>query len=759
MFNRKQAKSIGKVKLNDINALSNWLLNEAGIHYIENNWSEARAGAEWDPVNAIGFYNYQSVIPFFHDANVLYDKTWCHHRLEELIETQKYLLSIGQTFDLLYEDEKKRFAVFCSNDSVYLLPENFLSIEQHKSYDNISISQIKSIGGESMTGIVPAGSIDDITVNTVKSDINKKKEAIEDTKNQIKQLEKEKEEKLEELKRQLELMYKDKFDLIEKKKAELEEMKESLNKQLYVLETEIYGIRCYTGEIINFTQLANGNSAPEETPIIVYQKVRYLDEEMGKYLALYDFDGEDIKYFEDAIRYREDLRDLFAPKDKSVSLVKISKTGSGYCSNDKIANALRYYEKYHGHTIGIIIRDGENVLMGWTDEEKISISDGNMFYEPKRKLVESSDEEYVSFSSTEEMVSRYFIYAILQGIIDSKKLLRIPEKVSMMKPSPYIVFSVADGWLEDNRFGTFTDIVKKTDLPLKKDDHVLTVMRITRDDIHERLSNGSSRQYEAYNNDRGRGEKNRTSDVSLANKTVYPINLIDRYDYYNVYSKKYPYKAIEHKTKITENSWSCNYTYEPINEEPTIKRHQLVVENGKLGWKKINGMTPEEMEELVIKDNYFDFGKIYLDHTNEKGYREEFDHIEFSHTEEKTFISEEKGDRWSDTKARANMEICKNEYLNLTFLNTVWVTYAITNRKMGSWEIGRTTVDYAASISYLNKALEYLKEREKEESALLSRYMELYPDWQVDLSEWKIKNDIHKLTDTRAKKFAKENKK
>ena len=461
MFNRKQAKSIGKVNLNDINALSNWLLNEAGIYYIENNWSKERAGDNREQQNVIGFYNYQSIIPFFHDAVALYDKSWCQYRLDELIETQKYLLSIGQTFDLLYEDEQKRFAVFFSNDKVYLLPESFLSIEQHKSYDNIPISQIKALGGESITGIVPTGSFDNISVNSVKSNINEKLKDIETTNNQIKQLEKEKEEKLEEMKRQLELMYKDKFDLIEKKRAELEEMKEKLNKQLYVLETEIYGIRCYSGEIINFTQLASGKSASKEIPITVYQKVRYLDEEMGKYLALYDFDGEDIKYFEDAIRYREDLRELFAPKDKSVSLVKISKTGSGYCSNDKVANALKYYEKYHGHTIGIIIRDGENVWMGWTDEEKISISDGNMFYEPKKTLVEREDENYASSSSTEEMVSRYFIYAILQGIIDSNKMIRIPEKVSMMKSSPYIVFSVADGWLEDNRFGTFADIVKK----------------------------------------------------------------------------------------------------------------------------------------------------------------------------------------------------------------------------------------------------------------------------------------------------------
>lgn len=31
----------------------------------------------------------------------------------------------------------------------------------------------------------------------------------------------------------------------------------------------------------------------------------------------------------------------------------------------------------------------------------------------------------------------------------------------------------------------------------------------------------------------------------------------------------------------------------------------------------------------------------------------------------------------------------------------------------------------------------------------------LYPEWQVDLSKWRLKHGYHKLTDMRDKKFAK----
>lgn len=38
---------------------------------------------------------------------------------------------------------------------------------------------------------------------------------------------------------------------------------------------------------------------------------------------------------------------------------------------------------------------------------------------------------------------------------------------------------------------------------------------------------------------------------------------------------------------------------------------------------------------------------------------------------------------------------------------------------------------------------------------MLSEYMELYDNWQVELSEWRLKHGYHRLTPTRAKSFAK----
>lgn len=68
-------------------------------------------------------------------------------------------------------------------------------------------------------------------------------------------------------------------------------------------------------------------------------------------------------------------------------------------------------------------------------------------------------------------------------------------------------------------------------------------------------------------------------------------------------------------------------------------------------------------------------------------------------------------------------------------------------------------MDYAAALQYLNKALEYLDEREKKEKEMLLKYMDKLPEnWQVDLTLWRKEHGYHALTETRAKKWALERK-
>lgn len=403
--------------------------------------------------------------------------------------------------------------------------------------------------------------------------------------------------------------------------------------------------------------------------------------------------------------------------------------------------------------------------MGWTDEEKIKISDSNIFLKPKSGI----ETETGTSTAKGEMVSRYFIYATLQGIVNNSKMLSLPEKVNVYAPSEYVVLSMADGWIEDNRFGTFQDIIDITNQPLRVGDRVLTVQSVTRDDAH--CYGPNSTQYNRYDNDRGRGDKNRTHDVALSNCTVYPITCIDTEDVYTISYRRHFLECTEIRIPYSNSDVSgyhikCKFGNETGETEDGEDRVSVV--NGKYYDANVRGLSPEETIRKIQAAGYHDeYGVEHKATTYDsasgktKAYYDEILSVKKTETKQYDYISEVKEDgrySWDSSvkPARANMLIYPDERLNLTYLNSIWVRYAIANRKIGAWRIGRKNVDYAYSIKYLNKALDYLDAREKEEAEMLGKYMELYPDWQVDVSEWRMEHGYHTLTDARAKKFAKE---
>lgn len=56
---------------------------------------------------------------------------------------------------------------------------------------------------------------------------------------------------------------------------------------------------------------------------------------------------------------------------------------------------LSEYELLHGNTIAILIRDGENLYIGWTDDDKVQVKDENMFLKPETKEIVNEDEKNI----------------------------------------------------------------------------------------------------------------------------------------------------------------------------------------------------------------------------------------------------------------------------------------------------------------------------------------------------------------------------
>lgn len=320
------------------------------------------------------FYSHQDVYKYaevgYFDCNCL-NHTPLESFDKQVEETCHYLEIMGLSWELLFTNEFIsiiRFGTFA-----FGLPtdQNIIACYPYANFDNYTMDELRSrIGGGddgNLTALVPNGSLSRMEV---KSRIATTQQQIDEQRAELIALEEQQREEIDRIKNEIEAKYRKQFDLIEQKKREMEEMVQSMENQLFVLDTELYAIRCWMGETIKFSKLCSGKYAGMEVPVVLYQKLRYLDEEMGKYLSIYDFDADDQSSFEEAIRHRQDLRDIFAPPEKSISLICVSRNRIQYGCNPTVANMLKAYETYHGNQIGILLRDGENVWIGWTDIDK-----------------------------------------------------------------------------------------------------------------------------------------------------------------------------------------------------------------------------------------------------------------------------------------------------------------------------------------------------------------------------------------------------
>lgn len=189
---------------------------------------------------------------------------------------------------------------------------------------------------------------------------------------------------------------------------------------------------------------------------------------------------------------------------------KVSRNGVSWC-DDGYNNILKQYKKYRGDRIALFLRDGENVYLIWTDENKIQFSEDG-FYKEGIKEFSSEKSEYESdwayeerlkkenIKSLYEALSRYFIFNILAGVLD-RDLIEFPEKIKDIMNTKWIVYSYADNMLEDKSFDNFDRIVKKCNSKIQKGDMIITLSR-----LYDGFDSYSKRGY-SYND--------RTHDVHI----------------------------------------------------------------------------------------------------------------------------------------------------------------------------------------------------------------------------------------------------
>ena len=626
-----------------------------------------------------------------------------------------------------------------TKDTFWLFPEKFISIEEYINYDQLTGAERRAaISGKTNGDLVTASDISlsdaRIARETVAAGISSVEEEIEDVKQAKTKELAALQADIDKLVSQMEAKKKALLDVLNEKKAEMEEQMEQMNNMLFRLESEIYAIRCYTGENVTVSKLRAGSPANPDTPVVFYQKIRYMDEELGKIAGIKNIDFSDAKHFEQVLKENDTVVDNFLPAKRGVTLIRVSKTNCGYTRKSDTYGLLEAYEKWHGNKIAILIRDGENLYLSWTDDDKIYFSE-DAFLKPGEKVEEGagdfgkreyeSEREYqkriknMQKKELNEALGRYYVFSLLQGMLD-RGLILLPEKTNIAN-SEYFIFSHADGWLETEKYGTFEQMIRRCNASVKTGDMILMTSYLRAYNQYSRYDNG------AWHNDRGRGEKNRTHDVSASDNTVYPINLIEhRADY------RYKTVFLEEQPKTV--------TYIPG-----------------VGFKD-NEPDPKTKEEIAHSCSDREYEDLFnRDFTYAGWYRTDAEKIEGSDSYD-YFISLKKTYSYSE-QARANFQVYKEEFINLTFMNSVWLKYVLTNNKTGHVKIGGQIVDFAYLIPYINSALEHCRKREQitETQIYELGYADILQDeeWPAKMSEWMLENDIHNFSKFRTKQFCK----
>ena len=677
----------------------------------------------------------------------------------------------NQYFNVLIWDSKNAY-IYLGNPmrGIYVPnPELYLNYHPAVDYSSMTIADVKLLAGlsnykkdaENSTNIQNIGSEEtrskeNINLKTPGSEIlnpkventmttNKLNISLEGCNSQIKSLNDEidkvrdnQTKELAELSKQIqklqEELYIKKNTLIAElnnKIEAMEEQKYQIENQIFLLESEIYAIRCYCGEIVKLSHIRKGKSCSSSVPLVIHQKLRFLDEDLGRLASLYQIQWNEIQLFEEFIRYNPYALEEFTPNDKCIVLVRLSRNNTiiDRDNSSPYSNILKKYRYYHGKTIGILIRNGENLYLGWTDESHISMSD-DLIVTPIVKSVYPDNIDNVEDITSKlnkkaqvkklrdarrhimrELASRSFIYNVIQGIVDNSDILTLPKGTDLSRESEYVKYCIANNWLADTRFGSFTDIIDRCNKSVKKGDMVL----ITQQLIPEKESYGSYRNpymQRTWENPRGRGDKNRTHDCTVNDCEIYPINLVESEE------------PIEMTVYIDKNS---SYPYEYEMETSDF--------NAELSDGSIDANNIEVIKQYKKIDKH-------------------------------VFVSTEKKETWyygrtATRPARANFELYSNEYINLTYLNSVWLSWCINTKQLGDWKIKGVSVDYAHAIRYLNKAIEFIRKREESEISAINSIDKTGTvlkdkEWPLKLSEWKLSHSVREITTYQAKRFVRD---
>ena len=335
-------------------------------------------------------------------------------------------------------------------------------------------------------------------------------------------------EEINNLKAEMEAKITAVYELQAKMMAELQEKIKRYEHELLIVRSDFTAFEYRNGLTVNFMNIHKGTNAPAQQPIIIHQKLIYLDEDLPRLKDLYD---EYAGSLEVAIKHSPALLEHICPTNKGITFLKMRNSAGHFELNNTV---MEFVRDTMPNEIGVLIRNGENTWLTWLDSQDISLSEDSF-------TSKSSDEE----TSLSLVQSRYYLFNLILGLIERNEILQLDHVPTNIFADTGIVWSNADSQITDSTYAELGEIVPILNKYSKTDDPIYVLNPFTdRAKYAGRYGGGTT--------ERGRGDNALTDDTTVKEG----LNKIKGIDYFSDFTYrfyvsgiKWGWRAYESKVK------------------------------------------------------------------------------------------------------------------------------------------------------------------------------------------------------------------
>ena len=378
------------------------------------------------------------------------------------------------------------FAVIEIYSKAYIVPEEV--IELVKKTDSVAVANELMVKTDNQL--------------TLASDLEKAKELIEKVSNFEDEAFAGQLAAINNLKVEMEAKITAMYEMQAKMMAELQSKIQLYEHELLIMRSDLTAFEYRNGLTVNFMNIHKGANAPVHQPIIIHQKLIYLDEDLPRLTDLYDVDSGSLEV---AIKNSPALLEHICPTSKGITFLKMRNSAGNYELENTV---MKFIRNVMPNEVGVLIRNGENTWFTWLDSNDISLSTDSF-------TSKSSDEE----TSVSLLQSRYYLFNLIMGLIERNEILQLDHVPTNMFADPSIIWSSADSQIADSTYVELSKIIPILNRYSKADDPIYVLNSFA----DSAKYNG---RYGGGHTERGRGD-NALTDNTFVDKGLSKIKGID----------------------------------------------------------------------------------------------------------------------------------------------------------------------------------------------------------------------------------------